>query len=128
MFQHTAARRRLGVELPDGLSLGDVSTHSRPKAAGSDKVKDDWLDNLFQHTAARRRLVVCVMAAVSAEGFQHTAARRRLVGHQNNRMAVVTFQHTAARRRLARTFGFFVDAETVSTHSRPKAAGAQSQV
>ena len=35
MFQHTAARRRLGVFI-DWLSITfHVSTHSRPKAAGS---------------------------------------------------------------------------------------------
>ena len=77
MFQHTAARRRLDPKLiaagvlqsfntqpPEGGwehikdYLGDdlVSTHSRPKAAGSfpDTV---FVRIEFQHTAARRRLV-----------------------------------------------------------------------
>ena len=78
-FQHTAARRRLGFKL---LAVGRgcfVSTHSRPKAAGSLQCSvgaDDccfntqppeggWIRKLsflkgrflFQHTAARRRLV-----------------------------------------------------------------------
>ena len=34
------------------------------------------------------------------------------------------FQHTAARRRLAASFGDVVSSCGVSTHSRPKAAGA----
>ena len=34
MFQHTAARRRLVAGIAVGLRLSDVSTHSRPKAAG----------------------------------------------------------------------------------------------
>ena len=33
MFQHTAARRRLLVEVEPVPSKGDVSTHSRAKAA-----------------------------------------------------------------------------------------------
>ena len=34
MFQHTAARRRLGAGLLCLAILNQVSTHSRPKAAG----------------------------------------------------------------------------------------------
>ena len=34
MFQHTAARRRLELELIDDFGMVLVSTHSRPKAAG----------------------------------------------------------------------------------------------
>ena len=77
-FQHTAARRRLGgtgaagnlksnvsthsrpkaagKPLSDGLQFVMVSTHSRPKAAGNE-VGDEIVEQLFQHTAARRRLV-----------------------------------------------------------------------
>ena len=35
-FQHTAARRRLGPALADFTKSYQVSTHSRPKAAGLD--------------------------------------------------------------------------------------------
>ena len=35
VFQHTAARRRLGAYQPAPVRVPDVSTHSRPKAAGS---------------------------------------------------------------------------------------------
>ncbi len=34
-FQHTAARRRLAIFASFALELGKVSTHSRPKAAGT---------------------------------------------------------------------------------------------
>ena len=34
LFQHTAARRRLGRRARDYRRRADVSTHSRPKAAG----------------------------------------------------------------------------------------------
>ena len=35
VFQHTAARRRLGPQGEDAGAISMVSTHSRPKAAGS---------------------------------------------------------------------------------------------
>ena len=126
-FQHTAARRRLGqkdnhvsrslsfnTQPPEGgWAVGatprvcvTVSTHSRPKAAGTVK---NGANNLcgFQHTAARRRLaggsalvsLVCV--------FQHTAARRRLAIVVANQKGGATFQHTAARRRLG-LHGYFL--------------------
>ena len=124
--------------------LAKVSTHSRPKAAGSAQVwgKPNLL--LFQHTAARRRLGYKQAAAAGGNVFQHTAARRRLVrsGRTVSRYAV--FQHTAARRRLDPYRLHLINRRSfntqppeggwpptlpqqskfqVSTHSRPKAAG-----
>ena len=81
-------------------------------------------------------------------GFQHTAARRRLQTVDGTFTAIMAFQHTAARRRLPAGIvsvktplnGFntqppeggcdengvnLFNAE-VSTHSRPKAAAANS--
>ena len=120
VFQHTAARRRLHHQRPDPSPGGrfntqppeggciskyalkgaeNVSTHSRPKAAGVKKSPRNsvvW----FQHTAARRRLpqqhpragAIHRFNTQPPEGgwtfyviddsktmFQHTAARRRLV-------------------------------------------------
>ena len=101
MFQHTAARRRLPIhqffnwaitcfntQPPEGgcprfkriLNVnGQVSTHSRPKAAASNlsMVGDDY--NKFQHTAARRRLLLNLYHLNLICLFQHTAARRRLL-------------------------------------------------
>ena len=100
MFQHTAARRRLGR-----------SQARRLKPLG------------FQHTAARRRLVSVLVALIKARLFQHTAARRRLdktpisglkglIGFNTqppeggwfsgnaSQAKMFGFQHTAARRRL----------------------------
>ncbi len=34
MFQHTAARRRLACDSAQAEQISQVSTHSRPKAAG----------------------------------------------------------------------------------------------
>ena len=59
--------------------------------------------------------------------FQHTAARRRL-GQILWWGCLIRFwfQHTAARRRLDAGESLGVDFESVSTHSRPKAAGLAS--
>ena len=53
-FQHTAARRRLAGDA-NSATKSIVSTHSRPKAAGTDCFGLVFLTQ-FQHTAARRRL------------------------------------------------------------------------
>ena len=122
LFQHTAARRRLG-------------------AAKSWRFWSKW----FQHTAARRRLAPHPDRRPAHLLFQHTAARRRLglfgwrsvirrgfntqppeggwpVGKIQGRCRS-RFQHTAARRRLDRTCSADPMMAFVSTHSRPKAAG-----
>ena len=57
-FQHTAARRRLGTRHRPRQPPQSVSTHSRPKAAGSSLPICVRLLKQFQHTAARRRLAV----------------------------------------------------------------------
>ena len=77
VFQHTAARRRLGRQPGILRADVDVSTHSRPKAAG---VGHPLVNRLirFQHTAARRRLADAEDAVLEDLAFQHTAARRRL--------------------------------------------------
>ena len=88
MFQHTAARRRLGRNRDSGIRpIGfntqppeggwsrarrrgcfwlSVSTHSRPKAAGVGIKVFRHTDVGFQHTAARRRL---------GSPFQHICVR-----------------------------------------------------
>ena len=168
-FQHTAARRRLvqadGVFEPlgicfntqppeggwaeqnypsafecevsthsrpkaAGLIIGEfalgvvVSTHSRPKAAGSSaRIGPYGVSGLFQHTAARRRLVHSISSAMLHCSFQHTAARRRLVGgcRENWRIERVS---THSRPKAAGTYTAGMSGSGgVSTHSRPKAAG-----
>ena len=81
----------------------DVSTHSRPKAAG----------NVF------KPLVILFT-------FQLTAARRRLVLSPTNTKVQTWFQLTAARRRLGKLCKDWFFNLYVSTHSRPKAAGGGS--
>ena len=77
-----------------------VSTHSRPKAAGA-ACRKSRPQKKFQLTAARRRLVSGSATDNLLKWFQLTAARRRLV--DGRLIAVVLI--------------------SVSTHSRPKAAG-----
>ena len=167
MFQHTAARRRLGnqtrlhrrrrrfnTQPPEGgwaeLTTPQrpmaVSTHSRPKAAGTVLLMQLQQLLAFQHTAARRRLENLMYDGYVEAGFQHTAARRRLGEQfvQQLRIDIVSthsrpkaagrawlfirrhairFQHTAARRRLEDWLEDYLIPNIVSTHSRPKAAG-----
>ena len=102
-----------------------VSTHSRPKAAGTSGGQVAVMGG-FQLTAARRRLVNqygVTLAAISfnsqppeggwasikmltaiAYGFQLTAARRRLGDDFNGQIGINRFQLTAARRRLGGLF------------------------
>ena len=104
MFQHTAARRRLERTVWRPRQRTAVSTHSRPKAAGQ-----------------------CRRLAHKPGAFQHTAARRRLVNDQSQIQGAMQFQHTAARRRLGSQGNALGSSATVSTHSRPKAAGYRFQ-
>ena len=99
MFQHTAARRRLG----GSLLMGDD-------------------DETFQHTAARRRLDSSRIRRVPMRVFQHTAARRRLEWRRTARRGGSCFNTQPPEG------GWTVDIGSneytgVSTHSRPKAAG-----
>ena len=125
MFQHTAARRRLDLHGVSTIDMHHVSTHSRPKAAGHRCVKR--IDTReFQHTAARRRLALPICNAMVTLLFQHTAARRRLANRRFSKGGLYEFQHTAARRRLVFEIPKSNGEVEVSTHSRPKAAGQQS--
>ena len=102
-FQHTAARRRLVLSTIYQHLFNRVSTHSRPKAAGSFTLPA-WSDVIVS-----------------------THSRPKAAGQQNKDKATTDkFQHTAARRRLALVSYEGLSLATVSTHSRPKAAGCQN--
>ena len=79
---------------------GDVSTHSRPKAAGP------------VHYNVGDEIPVSTHSRPKAAGLRHRVEILQRV-----------FQHTAARRRLVPTICTYGALLTVSTHSRPKAAG-----
>ncbi len=122
-FQHTAARRRLGLRFVRIVDVVFVSTHSRPKAAGPPRF-ETGCKGWFQHTAARRRLGSCLAYCPNRLGvFQHTAARRRLGQpkiRERPRCCVSTHSRPKAAGRGRLLQGRLI---LVSTHSRPKAAG-----
>ena len=80
LFQHTAARRRLGGA---GASRGNIWAacfNTQPPEGG-------WV-------------ALCKIRSHQYR-FQHTAARRRLAVQMfRSQMGILLFQHTAARRRL----------------------------
>ena len=78
MFQHAAARRRLGARYDVDVRILRVSTRSRPKAAGIAKT-DSLPSSLFQHAAARRRLDD-VDVAVIAQIKVSTRSRPKAAG------------------------------------------------
>ena len=102
-FQHTAARRRLACGKDTAWANRLVSTHSRPKAAGT--ARDYLLEvkKMFQHTAARRRLAASGCAGMDNDPSFNTQPPEG--GWQRRR------RHGGNGRG-------------VSTHSRPKAAGS----
>ena len=104
-------------------SICSVSTHSRPKAAGSTDSKPYWRFSCFNTQPPEGGWVSLYQTDSIQKSFQHTAARRRLAPKVTHWAALPLFQHTAARRRLARRTKETTFERTVSTHSRPKAAG-----
>ena len=77
-----------------------VSTHSRPKAAGTFTSKDDAATEKFQHTAARRRLVDCQFSVCICVCFNTQPPEGGWDVAIDNAFNKFRFQHTAARRRL----------------------------
>ena len=77
-----------------------VSTHSRPKAAGSS-----------------------IRARTSSCRFQHTAARRRLARQNGMKVSAQRVSTHSRPKAAGNAFFFSVLLNQVSTHSRPKAAG-----
>ena len=111
------------MSVEDTVNLSNVSTHSRPKAAGR-PIKLCNKQDVFQHTAARRRLDTTMPTNTSADVFQHTAARRRL-DIQTVLDSYDLSVSTHSRPKAAGSFNKLgVKIKDVSTHSRPKAAGA----
>ena len=123
VFQHTAARRRLE---PFNIFIDeskDVSTHSRPKAAGykewcrqngervsthsrpkaagntTNSTSKSW--SVSTHSRPKAAGSISTDGVLSDRVFQHTAARRRLDEYLSKMSGNAWFQHTAARRRLA---------------------------
>ena len=127
-FQHTAARRRLGLLSNVLFSDGLVSTHSRPKAAGfllflaactsscfnTQPPEGGWeprwagyiAHSVSTHSRPKAAGAIKLKHPDLFLKFQHTAARRRLEPGADGKPGEDGFQHTAARRRLGRLLFF----------------------
>ena len=101
-----------------------VSTHSRPKAAAI-AFDSPCMNPVFQHTAARRRLLHHLPKAQTVSRFNTQPPEGGCGADTYDVEVYAGFQHTAARRRLHHQ-GRTAWADSVSTHSRPKAAGLAS--
>ena len=77
-FQHTAARRRLAQTLRRCRSAAWVSTHSRPKAAGTKGKTYGIGSRVSTHSRPKAAGFMCIVFYTVNPVFQHTAARRRL--------------------------------------------------
>ena len=77
LFQHTAARRRLGMPIEPKFPISKVSTHSSPKAAGATVPMRPTQSEVSTHSSPKAAGEDAVVG-VSQGWFQHTAARRRL--------------------------------------------------
>ena len=106
LFQHTAARRRLGRLKPHRALCSCVSTHSRPKAAGESQGYHYDEAKVSTHSRPKAAGPIHVFLSAFAYLFQHTAARRRLEHGSGQSRRDGWFQHTAARRRLESGTGF----------------------
>ena len=122
-----------------------VSTHSRPKAAGFGAVDSSLPECCFNTQPPEGGWNYKIFATLSELMFQHTAARRRLGpsitscrhytrfntqppegGWQawQTPVCIIRRFNTQPPEGGWTVFCFFNNAKTVSTHSRPKAAGA----
>ena len=108
--------------MPDMAAKIQVSTHSRPKAAGTAAIYD-WANGDVSTHSRPKAAGIKVVDSLSG-GVVSTHSRPKAAGQLFGAyLQTGRFQHTAARRRLVDvTLGDFVT-DKVSTHSRPKAAG-----
>ena len=148
-FQHTAARRRLDMMGFDMAGALQVSTHSRPKAAGIRfhinnrryrrfntqppeggwpfiELTSHWLD-CFNTQPPEGGWNAATTAAIPITRFQHTAARRRLDQQAKCQMVQRRFNTQPPEGG----WRFITEKPSsicsVSTHSRPKAAGVLAE-
>ena len=127
-FQHTAARRRLARAFKDNIYFSDVSTHSRPKAAGTYLCRRQRPRHGFNTQPPEGGWFSRRICRYRYAWFQHTAARRRLVADNDNWHADWGFNTQPPEGGWLYAHLREREAAGVSTHSRPKAAGLAAQV
>ena len=149
-FQHTAARRRLGRRWEKRwYALPPVSTHSRPKAAGTSfkqLEKEFYVSTHSRPKAAGRRnaelqafMAVSTHSRPKAAGFIKHHMHIRCIGFNTQppeggwplRLVFYVFIQDVSTHSRPKAAGFSSTASsvipTVSTHSRPKAAGCKKR-
>ena len=103
------------------MKSSNVSTHSRPKAAGKASAGVAACKS-FQLTAARRRLAVTPRTSAPMMILVSTHSRPKAAGKPTfARASLILFQLTAARRRLARLHplqGFFTEFQLTAARRR----------
>ena len=144
LFQHAAARRRLGcierhlqgrysfnTQPPEGGWRGAGRGGQRRSRFNTQPPEGGWPQTKsaascflpFQHAAARRRLAANPADPRLPAGFNTQPPEGGWPVHNQIDEYRLKFQHAAARRRLGpRPLGRML-ADAVSTRSRPKAAG-----
>ena len=102
-FQHTAARRRLEYISKHINSRLPVSTHSRPKAAGSTSYKKSTTALVSTHSRPKAAGMFCFkLVAKFISGFNTQPPEGGWRSENTVQKKTCKFQHTAARRRLDR--------------------------
>ena len=105
------------------ISRHKVSTHSRPKAAGTSCAALPGGCTCFNTQPPEGGWSACSWLPAGDTGF-NTQPPEGGWGNRFEQSAIgFLFQHTAARRRLECASPANTAAAPVSTHSRPKAAG-----
>ena len=123
LFQHTAARRRLGYALGCFGGSQHVSTHSRPKAAGCKLLNTATKDIVSTHSRPKAAGQGRCWQSPRRIRFQHTAARRRLGRYRINTPFLWRFNTQPPEGGWTILHTLLWAQVCVSTHSRPKAAG-----
>ena len=143
-FQHTAARRRLGGFQSLTHFKGIVSTHSRPKAAGSRVILTCKLKICFNtqppeggwnSRGANKLLLICFNTQPPEGGWRLFRSLTDCLSCFNTQppeggWATITirneiknvFQHTAARRRLGNTFTY-ISISDICFNTQPPEGG-----
>ena len=103
-----------------------VSTHSRPKAAGFCKEIMSMIWKVSTHSRPKAAGQACVNRFFEVVVSTHSRPKAAGWVDLQPRFYSIPFQHTAARRRLGPSHFRGLPEKNVSTHSRPKAAGRRA--
>ena len=106
-----------------GGRMSDVSTHSRPKAAGVTFLPVAIPETVSTHSRPKAAGLVMGNAKPLLESFNTQPPEGGWLQEMSVDLSAELFQHTAARRRLVENSHKNITYALVSTHSRPKAAG-----